>query len=71
MRRLMTAAALTAACALQGCATESRQAVADTAATLVAVYCKAPEDAREKLRERIAQATAPNRVRVECAADAI
>jgi hypothetical protein len=38
---------------------------------LVALYCKAPEAGRVLLRAQIANDTAPNKIRVECAADAL
>lgn len=44
--------------------------VATAAGTLVSRYCAAPAIGRSVLREAIATSTAPNRIRVECAADA-
>ncbi|MNZ06754.1 hypothetical protein D3C78_235110 [compost metagenome] len=46
-------------------------AVGSAAAGVVSSYCAAPELGRVALRETIAQHTAPNRIRVECAADAL
>lgn len=71
MNRLLICAAF-GAVVLVGCALgDSHAVVARSASTLVATYCKAPMPARVLLREQIAQDTAPNRVRVECAADAL
>ncbi|RBH53173.1 MULTISPECIES: hypothetical protein [Pseudomonas] len=58
--------------ALVGCAfTDAHRVVAQSAATLVGTYCKAPMPARAVLRQQIAADTAPNKIRVECAADAL
>jgi len=58
--------------ALVGCAfTDAHRVVAKSAATLVGTYCKAPVPARSLLRQQIAADTAPNKIRVECAADAL
>lgn len=62
---LVLAALATAA----GCS--SNGAIGRTASTLVATYCRAPEPARAVLRAQIAADTAPNTIRVECAADAL
>lgn len=63
------AVALVATLALAACAGSSP--VATAASTLVSRYCAAPEVSRAALREVIAVRTAPNRIRVECAADAL
>lgn len=52
-------------------ACSSQNLVGSTAATLVQRYCDTPEIGRAVLREAIATSTAPNRIRVECAADAL
>ncbi len=52
-------------------ACSSQTVVGSTAANLVARYCATPGEARAALRSAIASATAPNRIRVECAADAL
>lgn len=71
MTRLMIVA-LFAAIALLGCAlSDTHTVVARSASTLVAVYCKAPEPARALLRAQIASDTAPNRIQVRCAVDAL
>lgn len=71
MNRLFIAAVFIAV-ALVGCAfSDTHQVVARSASTLVGVYCKAPAPARVLLRAQIAADTAPNKVRVECAADAL
>ena len=58
--------------ALVGCAfSDARLVVAQSASTLVGAYCKTPLPARALLRQQIAADTAPNKVRVECAADAL
>ncbi|WP_325436286.1 hypothetical protein [Pseudomonas nitroreducens] len=71
MRNVITTAlVLTAmATAVLGCSSNS--AIGRTASTLVASYCRAPEPARAVLRAQIAADTAPNAIRVECAADAL
>jgi len=71
MNRLLLGTACIAV-ALVGCSfSDTRTVVARSASTLVAAYCQAPETARALLRERIAVDTAPNAIRVECAADAL
>lgn len=71
MSRLLMVAVFTAV-ALVGCAfSETHTVVARSASTLVAMYCKAPETGRVLLRAQIANDTAPNKIRVECAADAL
>lgn len=45
--------------------------VGAAAGRLVQTYCATPELGRVALRESIAQSTAPNRIRVECAGDGI
>ncbi|EQM70953.1 hypothetical protein [Pseudomonas tohonis] len=54
---------------LGACSTDS--VVGTTAAHLVDSYCSTPALARVGLRAAIATATAPNQIRVECAADAL
>jgi hypothetical protein len=57
---------------LVGCAlSDTHAVVARSASTLVSAYCKAPAPARLLLRTQIAADTAPNKVRVECADDAL
>lgn len=71
MSRLLIVATFTAV-ALVGCAfSDTHAVVARSASTLVAMYCKAPETGRVLLRAQIASDTAPNKIRVECAADAL
>lgn len=71
MTRLLMIAVFTVA-ALVGCAfSDTHAVVARSASTLVALYCKAPETGRVLLRTQIANDTAPNTIRVECAADAL
>ncbi|MBK3759360.1 hypothetical protein [Stutzerimonas frequens] len=62
------ALALIATLAVAACTASNP--VATAAGTLVSRYCAAPEIGRSVLREAIATSTAPNRIRVECAADA-
>ena len=62
------AGALIATLAVAACT--ANNPVASAAGTLVSRYCAAPELGRVALREAIATTTAPNRIRVECAADA-
>ncbi|WP_152219736.1 hypothetical protein [Pseudomonas sp. SCB32] len=71
MRNILVAVLVLAAVAAVagGCGTDSTAARA--ASALVATYCRAPEPARVLLRAQIAADTAPNTVRVECAADAL
>lgn len=63
MTRLLMIAVFTIV-ALVGCAFSDTHAV-------VALYCKAPETGRVLLRTQIAHDTAPNKIRVECAADGL
>jgi hypothetical protein len=71
MSRLLIVAVFTVV-ALVGCAlSDTHTAIARSASTLVAMYCKAPETARVLLRAQIASDTAPNTIRVGCAADAL
>ncbi|NUU34670.1 hypothetical protein [Pseudomonas sp. C2B4] len=71
MSRLSIVALFTAV-ALVGCAfSDARTVVARSASTLVAMYCQAPETVRVLLRAQIASDTAPNTIRVGCAADAL
>ena len=61
-----------AAVAVSGCVGSNTHSLVErSASTLVAAYCRAPEPARVLLRAKIAADTAPNRIRVECAADAL
>lgn len=62
-------ASAAAVASFAGCS--SNGVIGSTAATLVARYCAAPEIGRAALREVIAASTAPNRISVECAADAL
>lgn len=71
MRAMTAVVVLGLASVLVGCSAGGQAVVAQSASTLVAAYCKAPETARVLLRAKIAADTAPNRVRVECAADAL
>ena len=66
---LACAVALVATQTLAACVGSSP--VATAASTLVSRYCTTPEAGRAALREVIAARTAPNRIRVECAADAL
>jgi hypothetical protein len=71
MSRLLIVAVFTVV-ALVGCAlSETHNVVARSASTFVALYCNAPETGRVLLRAQIANDTAPNKIRVECAADAL
>ncbi len=65
---LACALALIATLAVAACT--ANNPVASAAGTLVSSYCAAPELGRVALRKAIATTTAPNRIRVECAADA-
>lgn len=60
---------LSAVVSLGGC--QSSNTVGAAAAGLVSSYCATPELGRVALRETIAQKTAPNRIHVECAGDAL
>jgi len=71
MTRLLMVAVFTVV-VLVGCAfSDTHAVVARSASTLVALYCKAPETGRVLLRAQIASDTAPNTIRVECAADGL
>lgn len=71
MNRLLIPVAF-GAVALVGCAlSDTHAVVARSASILVAAYCKAPAPARAVLRAQIAADTAPNRIQVGCAADAL
>lgn len=71
MTRLLMIAVFTVV-ALVGCAfSDTHAVVARSASTLVALYCKAPETGRVLLRAQLASDTAPNTIRVECAADGL
>jgi hypothetical protein len=56
---------------LKGCVENATLAVADEVAWVALAYCMAPAELRGKFRQVIDANTAPNRVRVECAADAL
>lgn len=44
---------------------------ADYVGTVAGAYCLAPEELRDMLRQVIDESAAPNKIRVECAADAL
>jgi hypothetical protein len=44
---------------------------ADYVGIVAGVYCRAPAELRDTLRQIIDANTAPNKIRVECAADAL
>ncbi len=71
MRNVITTVLVLAAMASAAVGCSSNTAIGRTASTLVATYCRAPESARVVLRAQIAADTAPNAIRVECAADAL
>lgn len=56
---------------LKGCAEDFELAIADEVAFVTSAYCMAPAELRAELRQVIDANAAPNRVRVECAADAL
>lgn len=66
-------AAFTAMATLQlkGCAEDAGMALADEVAWATRAYCMAPLELRAELRQVIDANAAPNKVRVECAADAL
>lgn len=71
MRKLLSMV-LVIACtsfALAGCSLQ--QKVGSAASTLVSNYCTKPEAERALVRVWIDQATTPNTVRVNCAADQV
>ena len=47
------------------------QSYGDEVAAIAGAYCLAPEPLRLSLRELIDVSAAPNKIRVECAADAL
>ena len=53
---------------LSGCQALSPQ-LAENVARVVAHYCAEPPEARQVLREAVDTMTAPNEIRVTCAAD--
>lgn len=54
---------------LSACSADST--VGAAAGSLVQRYCDTPKAGRAVLRQAIAASTAPNKIRVECAADAL
>lgn len=44
---------------------------ADYVGTVTGVYCRAPAELRDTFRQIIDESAAPNKIRVECAADAL
>ena len=66
--RILMLLLLAALVGLGGCTVQSR--VASAAGTVVRLYCTNPVSNRALLRAVVDDATAPNRVRVECVDDA-
>lgn len=76
MRRLKQPAAVACLAALltlqlKGCVEDAGLAIADEVAFVTRAYCMAPPELRAELRQVIDANATPNRVRVECAADAL
>ena len=63
--------ALGAACIYTLSACSTANTVGAAAGSLVQRYCDTPKAGRAVLRHTIAASTAPNKIRVECAADAL
>jgi hypothetical protein len=76
MRRFQTHALIGLLAALVGSQLETAIAYfgstyAEDIAAITRGYCMAPENLRVSLREVIEVSAAPNKIRVECAADAL
>jgi len=63
--------ALGGACIYTLSACSTANTVGTAAGSLVQRYCDTPKAGRAVLRHTIAASTAPNKIRVECAADAL
>jgi hypothetical protein len=76
MRRYQTHVLIALVAALLGSQLDNfamffERTYADDVAALTSAYCMAPENLRSALREVIDVSAAPNKIRVECAADAL
>lgn len=67
--RLLVALCGACICMLSACS--AANTVGTAAGSLVQRYCDTPKAGRAVLRHTIAASTAPNKISVECAADAI